>query len=162
MTTARRYARPAAIAALAALATAAAIGIPTDVVPNPWFARKVPVDAFDVSTLVMLSALTGALVATYAVAGGSPAAARRGGIGSGLLGWFAISCPACNKIVIALIGTSGATGAFAAVQPVLGAAAVALAAVALSIRVRAIRRGDCPLPDAPPAVRIGATKFGDG
>ena len=121
---------------LAAAGTAAIIGLPTDVIPNPVFGRQTPVHPYDVAVLVALSLLTGALVATYAP--------RRAGIGSGVLGWFAVSCPACNKIVVALLGASGATSTFAPLQPALGAAAVALAAGALIVRIRALRRPVCP------------------
>jgi hypothetical protein len=130
------------------------IGIPSDVIPNPWFTRQIPVDGFDVFVLVSLSLLTGALAVTYAIASGPTVAANRSGIGSGVLGFFAISCPVCNKIVLALIGTSGASGWFASIQPLLGIAAIALASTALVVRVRAIRRGTCsvasPLRPGPP------------
>jgi hypothetical protein len=137
---------PVGIGALAAAGTAAILGVPTDVVPNPWFGRQLPVDGYDVIVLVALSLVTGALVATYAVGDGSAGATRHVGIGSGLLGWFAISCPVCNKLVIALLGTSGATGIVAPAQPALGAAAVALAAAALTVRIRALRRRTCAVP----------------
>lgn len=100
----------------------------------------------DVLVLVVLSVLTGALVATYAVAGAAGAGAPRAGIGSGIVGWFAIGCPVFNKLVVTLLGASGATSTFAPAQPFLGVAAVALAATALVLRVRAIRRGTCPMP----------------
>jgi hypothetical protein len=116
------------------------------VVPNPWFEREIGVRTLDVLVLVALSVLTGALVATYAVAGVSGAGAPRAGVGSGIVGWFAIGCPVCNKLEVALLGASGATSTFAPAQPFLGVAAVALAATALVLRVRAIRRGACPLP----------------
>jgi hypothetical protein len=135
-------------AVLAALGAALVIGIPTDVIPNPWFGREIGVRPFDVVTLIALSGLTGALVATYTVAGASGAGAPRAGIGSGIVGWFAVGCPVCNKLVVALLGASGATSTFAPAQPFLGAAAVLLAGVALTVRVRAIRRGACPLPAA--------------
>jgi hypothetical protein len=145
-------ARTALVAVGAALGTALVIGIPTDVVPNPWFGREIGVRPFDVVTLVALSVVTGALVATYTMAGDSGAAVPRTGIGSGVIGWFAVGCPVCNKLVVALLGASGATSTFAPLQPALGAAAVALASAALVVRVRAIRRGTCPLPprDAQP------------
>lgn len=130
----------------AAVFTALVIGVPTDVVPNPWFSRIVGVRPIDVVVLVALSLLTGALVATYVVAGRSGAGAPRAGIGSGVLGWFAVGCPVCNKLVVLLLGASGATRVFEPVQPVLGVAAVVLAMAALIVRVRAIRRGECPLP----------------
>jgi hypothetical protein len=43
---------PAAAGVAGALATVVAIGAPTDVVPNPWFARQTPVHAYDVLVLV--------------------------------------------------------------------------------------------------------------
>jgi hypothetical protein len=138
--------RPFAVAVLGALGTALIIGIPTDVIPNPWFGREIGVRALDVVVLVALSGVTGALMATYAFAAASGAGAPRAGIGSGVIGWFAIGCPVCNKLVVGLLGASGATSTFAPAQPVLGLAAVALAATALAVRVRAIRRGECPLP----------------
>jgi hypothetical protein len=131
---------------LAALGTAAILGVPTDVIPNPWFSRQLPVHPYDVIVLVALSLITGALLATYTVNDDAAVATKRVGIGSGLLGWFAISCPVCNKVVIALLGTSGATSIVAPAQPALGAAAVALAAAALAVRLRAIRRAACRLP----------------
>ena len=140
------YLRAASYAGLAAAGVALILGIPSDVIPNPWFDRQVPVDAFDVVTLVLLCLLTGALAATYAFAGGRTAVAERAGLGSGIVGLFAISCPVCNKLVLALVGASGASGWFASVQPLLGALAVILAATALYVRVRAIRRGECELP----------------
>jgi hypothetical protein len=121
------------------------------VIPNPWFTRQIPVDAFDVLVLIALSVLTGALAATYALASGPTAAAGRSGIGSGIVGYFAIGCPVCNKIVIGLIGTSGAAGWFADAQPFLGAVAISLAAAALIVRVRAIRRGACSVPSRAPS-----------
>ena len=134
------------VGALAALGTTLLIGIPTDVVPNPWFGREIGVRAVDIVVLVALSGLTGALAATYTVAGTSGAGAPRAGMGSGILGWFAVGCPVCNKLVVAVLGASGAAGSFASLQPLLGAVAVGLAAVALTVRLRVIRRGTCPLP----------------
>jgi hypothetical protein len=136
----------ATLSVLAAIGTAAIIGVPTDVIPNPLFGRNTPVHAYDVAVLIALAVLTGALVATYANARDSDTGTKRAGIGSGVLGWFAVSCPVCNKVVVALLGASGATGTFAPLQPALGAIAVALAAGALAVRIRAIRRARCPLP----------------
>jgi hypothetical protein len=138
-----------ALGALAAIGTVAIIGVPTDVIPNPVFGRQTPVHAYDVAVLIALGVLTGALVATYALARDAAVATKRAGIGSGVLGWFAVSCPACNKIVVALLGASGATSTFAPLQPALGGLAVALAAGALAVRVRALRRASCALPEKP-------------
>jgi hypothetical protein len=138
--------RTVAVGLAAAIGTALIIGIPSDVIPNPWFTRQIGVDGFDVFVLLALSLLTGALAATYVRQGAASAAAERAGIGSGIVGFLAISCPVCNKIVIGLIGASGATGWFASLQPLLGLMAIGLGSAALVVRLRAIRRATCELP----------------
>ena len=126
---------------LAALMT----GIPTELIPNPWFTRMTPVRPLDVVFWVILSPLTGVLLATY-FAGGRPRAGRQGAA-TGVLSVFAIGCPICNKLVVVLLGTSGALTYFAPIQPLLGVGAVALAAWALRMRMREMRAG-CALPGA--------------
>jgi hypothetical protein len=143
MTATHRLVRSVGVGVLAGVGTAAVIGVSTDVIPNGVFSRQIPVRPFDVVVLVVLSLLTGALAATYGLAAPSGVANQRVGVGAGFLGWFAVSCPVCNKVVIALVGVSGATGVVEPLQPALGALAVALAAAALVARVRAIRRGTC-------------------
>jgi hypothetical protein len=138
-------ARPLALGTLAALAAAVMLGVPTGVIDNPWFVRKVPTRSFDVVVLVALALIAGLTAATYARPAGKGPALGRVGIASGVLGWFAVSCPLCNPFVLALLGASGATGIFARLQPALGAVAVALGAGAFALRVRAIRRGACPI-----------------
>jgi hypothetical protein len=151
---------PAAVlGALAGIGTVAIIGVPTDVIPNPVFGRQTPVHAYDVAVLIALGVLTGALVATYAIGRDASGATRRAGIGSGVLGWFAVSCPACNKIVVALLGASGATSTFAPLQPALGGLAVALAAGALAVRIRALRSATCAVP-RPAAHRLDEPQAG--
>ncbi|MBA2763207.1 MAG: hypothetical protein H0U42_00775 [Thermoleophilaceae bacterium] len=119
---------------LAALAT----GIPTDVLPNPWFTRMTPVRTLDVVLWPLLSLAIGALVATYAIpACPRSASGLRAGTGSGLLGVFAIGCPVCNKLVVLALGFSGALTYFAPIQPVIGIASLLLTLLVLRTRVRA-------------------------
>lgn len=122
----------------ATLLAALASGIPTDVLPNPWFTRMTPVRTLDVFIWPLLSLAIGALVATYALP-----ACRRGsrglsaGAGGGVLGVFAIGCPVCNKLVVLALGFSGALSYFAPVQPVIGLASLALTVAVLRTRLRA-------------------------
>ena len=60
-------------------------------------------------------------------------------LGSSLLSAFAVGCPICNKIVIALLGVSGALGIWAPIQPVLGGISVAMLAIAVVLRWRRTR-----------------------
>jgi hypothetical protein len=135
------------LAALAgAVVTAVVIGVPTDVIPNPVFGRPVPVTWWSVPVLVVTSVLAGLLFATYVRDGrtdeqvASPN--RTGGI-AGLLTFFAVGCPVCNKLVVVALGTTGAVELFAPIQPLLAVASVALLAFALWRRLAAAQA--CPV-----------------
>lgn len=139
-----------ASAVLGTALVAIAIGIPTDVVPNPWFTRMTPANASNYFFWVASSVLTGALLATYVLP-----RARRGnlaatGAGSGYLAVLAVGCPVCNKLVVALLGFSGALNYFAPIQPLLGVAGLTLAAAALAVRLRP-GRAACAVPIGSPA-----------
>jgi hypothetical protein len=53
-----------------------------------------------------------------------------------VLAWFAVGCPACNKLALLALGYSGAITWFAPVQPFLAAAALLTTAGALLMRLR--------------------------
>ena len=132
-------------AAAMAAASALAIGLPTDVIPNPVFGRQgTPVEPWAVPVLLVTAVLSGLLFATYLRAGdmaepddttGLDRPSRFGGLG-GLLSFFAVGCPICNKVVVIALGTSGALTWFAPVQPYLGVVALGLLAWALRVRLR--------------------------
>lgn len=142
--TATRWLFAAAMAIISALA----IGLPTDVIPNPVFGRQgTPVEPWAVPVLVITAVLSGLLFATYLKPGASVALAgpdpldagdrpsRFGGLG-GLLAFFAVGCPICNKVVVVALGTSGALTWFAPIQPYLGLVAMGLLIWALRVRLR--------------------------
>jgi hypothetical protein len=132
----------------ASVVVALLIGLPTDVIPNPVFGRPVPVTWWSYPTLVVTAVLGGLLAATYVrdpdPTGGDPSPAvddeidvptRTGGIG-GLLSFFAVGCPVCNKLVIVALGTTGARQWFEPVQPLLAVASIGLLWWALRARLR--------------------------
>ncbi len=120
---------------------ALAIGLPTEMIPNPVFHRMLPTEWWNRPVWLVTSLLAGLLLATYVREpdGASPATtSRRGGIG-GFLAFFAVGCPICNKLIVAAIGTSGALNWFAPAQPILALAAVVLLALSLRSRLRGAR-----------------------
>ncbi len=146
-----RWQFAAAMAAVSALA----IGLPTDVIPNPVFGRQgTPVEPWAMPVLAITAVLSGLLVATYFQhgddgdtvgtddTGGLDQPSRFGSLG-GLLTFFAVGCPICNKVVVIALGTSGALTWFAPVQPYLGVVALGLLAWALRVRLRG--EVACPL-----------------
>lgn len=144
------------IAAAASLVVALLVGLPTDVIPNPVFGRPVPVTWWSYPVLLVTAVLGGLLAATYVreptPARSDPGAelvdvvddrpARRGGI-AGVLSFFAVGCPVCNKLVVVALGTVGARRWFEPIQPMLALVSIVLMAAALRARLRNARA--CPV-----------------
>jgi len=148
--------------------TALLIGLPTDVIPNPVFGRPVPVTWWSYPVLVVTAVLAGLVVATYVsdpdaagpvapglvddglVDDGDPEPVSRTASVGGLLSFFAVGCPVCNKIVLVALGATGARQWFEPVQPLLAVASIVLLAWALRGRLRSAVA--CPLPRTGPMV----------
>ncbi len=127
------------VAAASAAVTVVVIGVATVLIPNPVFGREVPVTWWAWPALVLTATLAGLVTATYVRTSARPARRDRPA-GAGMLGWvlgfFAVGCPVCNKLVLIALGTSGAMQYFQPVQPVLAAVSIALLAWALVVRIR--------------------------
>ncbi len=128
------------IAVAGTAVSAVIVGLPTDMIPNPIFGRSIEVTAWAYPVWIVTSLLAGMLLATELRPG-------RPLTGGGLLALFAVGCPVCNKPALLLLGSAGAVTWFAPLQPVLGALAVAVLAVALLARLR--RQASCPQPVRP-------------
>jgi hypothetical protein len=134
---------------MGAVGTALLIGLPTEMVANPWFHRMTPVRWWDRPVWLITAVLAGLLLATFvATSAADERSARRGGVG-GVLAFFAVGCPVCNKLVVLALGTAGAHAWFEPVQPFLGVGSVALLAWALRARLQGERA--CAVPDRPRA-----------
>lgn len=132
------------VAAVAAGATVALIGLSTAMIANPVFGRAVPTTWWAWPALVVTAVLGGLLSATYVRGDGAAEPASRAGIAGGLLSYFAVGCPVCNKLALLALGYSGALTWFAPVQPVLAVLGVSLLVWALQVRLK----GEiaCPMP----------------
>ncbi len=141
--TANRWLVAGAATALAALA----MGIPTGVVRTSLYRRMTPVTWWDYPIWAASAVLVGLLAATYVRA--RPVLQGGGGraLGGGMLATLAIGCPVCNKIVVALIGVSGALDYWAPLQPILGLSSIALLVVALVVRLRGEISCAAPVPE---------------
>lgn len=118
------------------------VAVPTAIIPNPVFGRQVAVRWWDPILLAVSSLLLGMLWAARRSAPDTPltpeeAAGRKRSIVGGALTYLAVGCPTCNKLVLVVLGTSGAMSWFAPIQPVLGLAAVVLLVVTLRRTLRA-------------------------
>lgn len=123
------------------------LGVPSAIIPNPLFIRMTPTELFNVAVWLASAPLAGLLLATYISKRGAAAADVHADAGAGraTLGGvaadLAIGCPICNKIVVVVLGVSGALNVFAPLRPIIGAASVALLAGTLAWRLKMRARG---------------------
>lgn len=149
------------VAALASVAFLLVVAVPTDLINTPLFSRQIPAAWWSWPALLVSSVLGGLITATYVrpverpvAAGKRPLASTapgeddlapgRGTTLAGLLTFFAVGCPVCNKLVLFALGASGAVTWFQPFQPVLQVAALVLLTWALVRRLRT--RTSCALP----------------
>jgi len=122
------------------------VALPTAVIPNPIFGRAIEVTWWSYPVVILTGVLGGLLLATnikepapYAQDADSGEQADRpltlGAVG-GLVSFFAVGCPVCNKIVLIVLGASGAMTWFAPIQPFLALASVVLMGWALRARLK--------------------------
>ena len=140
------------VAVLVAGLAAMLIGVPTGIIHTSFYTRMTPVLWWNYPIWIASSMLTGIVAATYVRAGdGSPKPVTgRVGLGS-VLSLFAVGCPICNKLVVALIGVSGALNIWAPIQPILGLFSVGL--LLYAVRLRVSRERACAVPEQPPQHR---------
>ncbi|MBW3703747.1 hypothetical protein DTB58_06220 [Streptomyces griseus] len=135
------------VAGLGALATAVLVGVPTDVVPSPLFDRAVPVQWWNYPALLVTAVPAGIILSTYLKDPSRPEPATprgsRLGVAGSVLSFFAVGCPVCNKVVLVLLGTSGAMSYWAPLQPLLAVLSAGLLAVAALRRLSSLT--ECPV-----------------
>ena len=130
---------------ISGLAALILIGVPTAVIPSPIFGREIPPRPLDYLFLALTVPLVAALGATYALPLACPTRERQLTAG-GILSFFAIGCPVCNKLAVLALGWGGAMTYFAPVQPLLGVASLGLLGYALWGRLRYLAPVRQPLP----------------
>jgi len=142
--------------ALWGLVSLVAFGVVSAIIPNPVFLRQIPPEPFAIAVWLLSAPLMGLVFASYTVPVraqtapipmamvGAPADQGRGsvlGTFASVGAFLAIGCPVCNKVALVLLGTSGALSIWAPIQPIIGAASLALLAGTLAWRLRSRARG---------------------
>ena len=146
------------VAALGGIGTGLLVAVSTALIPTPIFGRAIEPEWWAWPVVIVTSILGGLLIGTYVRDPRFDPVSESGPTGEedsldkpsklaltgGVLAWFAVGCPVCNKIVLLALGASGAVAWFAPVQPFLALASVGLLFWAL--RTRLINAGSCALP----------------
>ncbi len=130
------------VVAASSVLIAVVVGVPTDLIDTPWFSREIPPTTWSYPVWVVTSALGGLLIGLSSLtAREAPRSeGQRGGMVGGVLTFLAVGCPVCNKVVLMVLGSSGAVTFFEPLQPFIAAASVLLLGWAL---VRRLSAGRC-------------------
>ncbi len=136
-----------AVTILSAAIGLAVIGLATAIYENPFFMRMTPVRTQDYVIWLLSSVLMGLIVGSYFAASSTSVDGKI--LSGGLLSVVAVGCPTCNKIVILLLGTSGALNIFAPIQLYIGVASVFLLGWTLLLRAKTLA-GTCSVSQALP------------
>ncbi|MBI2765922.1 MAG: hypothetical protein HYX53_08440 [Chloroflexi bacterium] len=129
-------------ALLAALFVLVAVGGTTAIFQNDFFQRMTPVRPQDYVIWLATALLVGLLAGTFVLSRASEQAGKA--VAGGFFADVAIGCPICNKVVVAVIGSSGALTYFGPLQIFIGIGSLGLLALALILRARAMG-GVCPI-----------------
>ena len=135
------------VALVVTFVVALVTGIPTGIISTSFYTRMTPVLWWNYPVWAVTAVLAGLLAATYASKDDGRTGGVSGRVGAGsVLSALAVGCPICNKVVVALLGVSGALGIWAPLQPLIGLASIALLGGALYLRLRTPRV--CKIPAA--------------
>lgn len=120
------------------------LGIPTVLISNHWFIRMTPTSSQDYIIWILSALLIGpvtALALLYPIKQDVQKAGGGRAILGTILSLLSVGCPVCNKVIVFLLGFSGAMTFFNPLRPFLGIASVVLLAATLFLRVRVLRFG---------------------
>ncbi len=135
--------RAVGVGAVTALGFGVVVGVVTGAIDTPWLERQTPAFTVDYPIWAANALLVGALIGVSVYAAGRRQFSDAPIYAGGLLSAFAIACPLCNGLLVAVIGAGAAASVIDPLRPWLGAAAAVFMAVMLYRRVQTLRRGAC-------------------
>lgn len=145
-----------------AVVAAVLIGVPAGLIDTRFFGRPVETRPIDYIILAITVSLIGLILGIRPEVTDEDCAVEvdaqeRTTVWGGFASFLAVGCPVCNQAVVGLVGTSGALGWWAPVQPVVGAVAIGLLVFTLRKRLQTYDLAACPIPSAGAAVRVTST-----
>lgn len=108
-----------------------ALGIPTVMLDNPLFRRMTSVEPWQYPVWILSALGAGMVLAARLLPQNTTCSVEGRAISGAGISYLALGCPICNKVVVAIIGVSGALDYFAPLQPLLAVAALTLVFVTL-------------------------------
>ena len=114
-------------------------GIPTDLIPNKYFIRMIPIELTDYIFLSFTSIMLG----TYIALSYYDKKAKKcdyTAYGGAVVGIFAVGCPICNVALISLFSATTILTYFEPYRPILGYLTIGILGSALYFKASQIRK----------------------
>lgn len=117
-------------------------GVISAVFSNPFFTRMTPVRTLDWTLIILSSILIGIFTYQYFLLKSKKTFCSNYATGGGILAFLAFVCPVCNKLILLLLGFSGAMTYFAPIQPIIGIIGILLLMYGNYILFKQIRKNN--------------------
>ncbi len=132
----KKYVKYIGIGILVSLFVFFLFGIITALLQGQYYTRMVPVTSLDYFFLVSSSLLIGTYVSIHYYKKNTVKKCNSAVYTGGIMGFFSVSCPVCNKLLLFLLGASGAMTYFNPLRPILGFASIGLLTTAIYFKVK--------------------------
>ena len=115
-------------------------GIPTDLVPNKYFIRMVPIKITDYIFLSLTSIMLGAYIALHYYSKKTSKKCDYAAYGGAVAGVFAVGCPICNVLLISLFSATAILTYFEPYRPILGVLTIGILGAAIFYKSKPLLR----------------------
>lgn len=136
----KEYIKYFVIGAISSIIIFFVFGIPTNVIPNDYFTRMIPVTKLDVFFLVITSLMLGTYIALffYLMDKKKKCNNATGCIGAGG-SFLAISCPTCIQFLVFIFGTAALMTYLQPIRPYIGFLSIGLIGFGLYKQISIIK-----------------------
>lgn len=118
---------------------ALAFGIPTALIPTPYYTRMTPVTFIDYFYLVAISSLLAFYLSLFVFSKLKSKIRDRSkvlGWSGGILGFLSFACPVCNVLLVSLFGSALLLTYFEPIRAYVGVMAIVLLLLAIMVKRR--------------------------
>lgn len=125
------------------------MGIPTALVPTPFFTRMIPSNPLDYVFLIGTALLLGTYATLHLYGRQQARGEGVAAVGGTLGGVLSFGCPICNKFLVAAMGVSAVMTYVEPYRPFIGTLSVAAMGATVYLKAKAIRFCNaCSVPQA--------------
>lgn len=115
-------------------------GIPTALIPNPFFKRMTVTTRLDIILLILTAILLGSYLSLYFYSKKKSKASNIAATTGGFAGIFAFSCPLCSVLLVSLFGSSLLLTYFEPIRPLIGVFTIGILGSAIYFKANSLNK----------------------